>query len=281
MPYPQVPATMSKGVFNPVVYRPLFECSGHGHLPDIRDTGRRDHPAVPARSATMSRRSTATRAAELVLGGEQPHDKIVDVLARPEHYAEIVMAIREDFRQRHSPEARLRELDWYHRGMTLDAEDLHDHREPELHEPAADARRMQLRYGFNEIDGWWRSLSGEHRETIRRRLQLDGHAGRPRLRVRPAGARPDQGMALVCRRAAGRARRRRQADDDVRQVPSALRQARATSAISSPAAREIVWGCIEQWGGEEVKDWYWCVWNEPNNPDHRRRPHLRAVSPHL
>ena len=30
---------------------------------------------------------------------------------------------------------------------------------------------------------------------------------------------------------------------------------------------EIVWGCIEQWGGDEVKEWYWCVWNEPNNPD--------------
>jgi hypothetical protein len=28
-----------------------------------------------------------------------------------------------------------------------------------------------------------------------------------------------------------------------------------------------VWGCLEQWGGDEVKDWYWCVWNEPNNPD--------------
>jgi hypothetical protein len=30
---------------------------------------------------------------------------------------------------------------------------------------------------------------------------------------------------------------------------------------------EVVWGCLEQWGGEEVKDWYWCIWNEPNNPD--------------
>ena len=30
---------------------------------------------------------------------------------------------------------------------------------------------------------------------------------------------------------------------------------------------EIVWGCLEQWGGEEVGDWYWCIWNEPNNPD--------------
>jgi hypothetical protein len=27
----------------------------------------------------------------------------------------------------------------------------------------------------------------------------------------------------------------------------------------------VVWGCLEQWGGEKVRDWYWCVWNEPNN----------------
>jgi hypothetical protein len=28
---------------------------------------------------------------------------------------------------------------------------------------------------------------------------------------------------------------------------------------------EVVWGCLEQWGGDKVSDWYWCVWNEPNN----------------
>jgi len=22
--------------------------------------------------------------------------------------------------------------------------------------------------------------------------------------------------------------------------------------------------CIDHWGGETVRDWYWCVWNEPN-----------------
>ena len=38
------------------------------------------------------------RALELVLDEENAHEKIVDVLERPEHYAEIVMAIREDFR---------------------------------------------------------------------------------------------------------------------------------------------------------------------------------------
>ena len=35
---------------------------------------------------------------------------ILDVLARPGHYAEIVMGIREKFRRLHSPEARMREL---------------------------------------------------------------------------------------------------------------------------------------------------------------------------
>jgi hypothetical protein len=28
---------------------------------------------------------------------------------------------------------------------------------------------------------------------------------------------------------------------------------------------EIAWSCAQEWGGETVKNWYWCVWNEPNN----------------
>lgn len=28
---------------------------------------------------------------------------------------------------------------------------------------------------------------------------------------------------------------------------------------------DIVRHCIEQWGGDVVREWYWCVWNEPNN----------------
>ena len=66
--------------------------------------------------------------------------------------------------------------------------------------------------------------------------------------------------------AAGRARRGCQADGDIRQISSALRRPAQPSGTSSARCSEIVWGCIEQWGGEEVKDWYWCIWNEPNNP---------------
>jgi hypothetical protein len=28
---------------------------------------------------------------------------------------------------------------------------------------------------------------------------------------------------------------------------------------------DIVYGCIDQWGGRIVCDWMWCIWNEPNN----------------
>ncbi len=28
---------------------------------------------------------------------------------------------------------------------------------------------------------------------------------------------------------------------------------------------DVVRRCIEQWGGEVVRNWYWCIWNEPNN----------------
>jgi hypothetical protein len=28
---------------------------------------------------------------------------------------------------------------------------------------------------------------------------------------------------------------------------------------------DVVWNCIEEWGGETVRNWYWCVLNEPNN----------------
>ena len=33
-------------------------------------------------------------------------------------------------------------------------------------------QRMQLRYGFNEIYGWWHLSAGPHREEVQRRLRL-------------------------------------------------------------------------------------------------------------
>lgn len=126
------------------------------------------------------------------------------------------------------------------------------------------ARRMQLRYGFNEVYGWWHLSQGEARETIQHRLRLMGtQVVRVFVFDQPV---PDpmkdwQSFAAYL-----------QGVLDAGAVPM------ITFAKFHPpyddaenirrfVARcsEIVWSCIEQWGGQRVKDWYWCVWNEPNN----------------
>jgi hypothetical protein len=134
---------------------------------------------------------------------------------------------------------------------------------PILGHPMA-ARRMQLRYGFNEVDAWWHVALGEHRERIRRHLRLmDTQVMRIFVFDKPvpdpvrewhlfaayvqavldAGARPMVTFAKFY-----------PPHDDPRNLQTFV--ARCT---------DVVWGCLEQWGGEVVRDWYWCVWNEPNN----------------
>jgi hypothetical protein len=125
---------------------------------------------------------------------------------------------------------------------------------------------MQLRYGFNEIDGWAAFALGEHRAEIQRRLRLMGtqvirvfvfdkpvpnpvgewhHFAAVLQAVLDAGAKPMVTFAKFHR-----------PFDDRRNIRDFVAR-----------SCEIVWGCLQQWGGEEVKDWYWCLWNEPNNPE--------------
>lgn len=123
---------------------------------------------------------------------------------------------------------------------------------------------MQLSYGFNEIDAWWHVSLGDHREEIQRRLRLMGtevvrvfvfdkpvpdpvtqwHYFAAYVQaVLDAGARPMVTFAKF-----------QPPHDDPRNLRTFV--ARCV---------DIVWGCLEQWGGEAVSDWFWCVWNEPNN----------------
>lgn len=123
---------------------------------------------------------------------------------------------------------------------------------------------MQLRYGFNEIYGWWHLSAGTHHEEVQRRLRLMGtdvvrvfvfdqpvpnpmkdwrlFAGYLQG-VMDAGARPMVTFAKF--------------------QPPYDKPENIRNFVSR--CTEIVWGCLEQWGGDIVKDWYWCVWNEPNN----------------
>jgi hypothetical protein len=109
IPYQQVTETINKAVFNPVVYRPLFE-----HLGFVTCRTFETPAAGTIPLFLLDRDYVAEifgeRALELVLDGDTAHERIVDVLQRPEHYADTVMGIRAEFGRRHTPEARLREL---------------------------------------------------------------------------------------------------------------------------------------------------------------------------
>ena len=130
--------------------------------------------------------------------------------------------------------------------------------------PHPGARKMQMRYGFNEVDGWWHLSLGPHAREIQRRLRLmdtqvvrifvfgqpvpdpvaDWHLFAAYVQgVLDAGATPMITFGKFP-----------PPYDDPRNLRTFI--ARCT---------EIVWSCIDHWGGDKVKDWYWCIWNEPNN----------------
>lgn len=109
VPYPKVIETMGRAVFNPVVYRPLFECLGMVTCRTFETPAASTIPLFlldPDYVGSLY----GDRAIELLLGGEKPHEKILDVLARPDHYAAIVGGIRQEFGRCHSPETRLHDL---------------------------------------------------------------------------------------------------------------------------------------------------------------------------
>jgi hypothetical protein len=99
---------MSKGIVNPVIYRPLF-----AHLKFVTcrtfETPAADTIPLFDLSAGFVREIYGEEAVELVLH-DRPAEKVLDVLRRPEHYAEVVQGVRRHLRARHSYEARLRQL---------------------------------------------------------------------------------------------------------------------------------------------------------------------------
>ena len=124
--------------------------------------------------------------------------------------------------------------------------------------------RMQLRYGLNEADSWWYFARGTERERIWARerdlntqliriFAFDKNAPEPILdwpnfrsyiqAVINVGATPMITLAKF----------RRPFDD-----PRAVRW-------FAEQCSELAWSCTQEWGGETVRDWLWCIWNEPNN----------------
>jgi hypothetical protein len=110
VPFSQVIATMSRGIVNPVVYRPLFERLGMVTCRTFETPAAGTIPLFILDADYVRSIFGAEAAEELVLPADRREDKIVDVLSRPDHYAKVVQGIRDEFRQRHSPQARLRQL---------------------------------------------------------------------------------------------------------------------------------------------------------------------------
>lgn len=125
-------------------------------------------------------------------------------------------------------------------------------------------QRMHLRYGFNEVDGWWSIGLGPHRERLRHQHRLMGtEIVRIFVFDKPV-PNPIEEWHLFAAYV--------QAVLDMGAVPMITfakyhpphDEARNLRTYVARCT-DVVWGCLEQWGGEKVRDWYWCVWNEPNN----------------
>jgi hypothetical protein len=109
IPFAQVTGTMNKAVFNPVIYRPLFEYLDFVTCRTFETPAAGTIPLFLLDPHYVVD-TFGERAIELTLGEGDRSGKVLDVLARPEHYAAIVHDIRKDFAVRHSPEARLKQL---------------------------------------------------------------------------------------------------------------------------------------------------------------------------
>ena len=106
--FDSVVSWMSKGVFTPVLLRPLFE---HLRLVTCRTFETPAANVIPlfAQEPTYVREIYGDKALNLVLR-ESASEQIADVLHRPDHYAETVHDIRLHLRKKHSYASRIQQL---------------------------------------------------------------------------------------------------------------------------------------------------------------------------
>ena len=99
---------MGKGVFTPVLLRPLFD---HLRLVTCRTFETAAANVIPlfAQTAEYVKEIYGEQAEKLVLR-ESPSEQIADVLRRPEYYAQTVRDIRAHLRGKHSYASRIRQL---------------------------------------------------------------------------------------------------------------------------------------------------------------------------
>ena len=107
--FEEVIGWMSRGLFSPVIYRPLFD---HLNLVTCRTFETPAANTIPLFCQELQFVSDVYGPAglELVLPQERSQDKIIDLFERRQHYLDVVRELRDVLNQRYSYGARIREL---------------------------------------------------------------------------------------------------------------------------------------------------------------------------
>ncbi len=107
--FDQVIGTMSQGVFSPVILRPLFD---HLRLVTCRTFETPAANTIPlfVQDPAYVKEVYSEEALELVLPQEQPQEKILDVLQRPDRYTSVARSVRRHLAEHHSYKVRFLEL---------------------------------------------------------------------------------------------------------------------------------------------------------------------------
>jgi hypothetical protein len=100
---------MGRGIFSPVIYRPLFD-----HLSFVTcrtfETPAANTIPLFGQDPTHVEEVYGKKAVELLLPEKSPEEKILDLFRRPQHYHKIVLNIREHLADNYSYTVRLKEL---------------------------------------------------------------------------------------------------------------------------------------------------------------------------
>jgi hypothetical protein len=109
VPVGDVVGYMGKGMFSPVLVRPLFN---HLRLvnPRLFETPAANTVPVFGLDSGYVKEIYGDEAMDLVLPEGDPGSKLMDIVERPGHYAEIVTQVRRGLAGRHSYRTRLEEL---------------------------------------------------------------------------------------------------------------------------------------------------------------------------
>jgi hypothetical protein len=124
--------------------------------------------------------------------------------------------------------------------------------------------KSRLRYGVNDKTGWREFSSGPHRRQIAdcltainteiMRVYVFDRGTLNPVTDWPSFARYVQAVLDVGAKPMITFTRFRPPCSDLANIRWFARR-----------CGELVWNCIEEWGGERVRDWYWCVWDDSNS----------------